>query len=425
MLSWGELRNSAGWPSFCRLRPTQKKFSPPTLERTAKSEDFDMLFGPCNCDPRALSMSRRGLLCAGGAGFVSALIATLVSSSRVARAQALPSKPPEVDRVAVRIVTDNQLIKFIPTEKRKGLTIERNPGGNLSKDAPPSVELIGEWGLSMHAESRRGSEVRNILIDFGYQPQTLLNNMSILKIDLASIDAMVLSHGHYDHFGGMVGFLSANKGKLKKGLPFFVGGEDCFCTRETAAGQYGSLDRKAILDADLSLMIAEGPAVVADHAFTTGKIAQSGFERPLRSSSEKVGIVNGFGCFPEKVSPAKNTGTFILDDFEHEIATNFVLKGKGLVILTSCSHRGVINTIRQAQAASGIQKVHALIGGFHIVPPLDDDYIRQIIAAFKEINPDYLIPGHCAGERFYDLVRAEMPDKVIHSAVGTRFVFEA
>jgi len=78
-------------------------------------------------------------------------------------------------------------------------------------------------------------------------------------------------------------------------------------------------------------------------------------------------------------------------------------------VLTSCSHRGVINTIRQAQAASGIQKVHAIIGGFHIVPPLTDEYIRQVIAAFKEINPDYLIPGHCAGERFYDLVRAELP----------------
>jgi 7,8-dihydropterin-6-yl-methyl-4-(beta-D-ribofuranosyl)aminobenzene 5'-phosphate synthase len=383
-----------------------------------------MLFSPCTCDPGALSMSRRRLLCGGGAGFVSTLIATLVSSSRVARAQAL-SKPAELDRLAVRIVTDNQLIKFIPTEKRNGLTIERNPGGNLSKDAPPSVELVGEWGLSMHAESRRGGEVRNILIDFGYQSQTLLNNMSILKIDPASIDAMVLSHGHYDHFGGMVGFLSAHGGKLKKGVPFFVGGEDCFCTRETAAGQYGSLDRKAILDADLSLMITEGPSVVADHAFTTGKIALSSFETPLRPSREKVGIVNGFGCFPEKVSAAKNTGTFIPDDFEHEIATNFVLKGKGLVILTSCSHRGVINTIRQAQAASGIQKVHALIGGFHIVPPLDDNYIQQIIGAFKEINPDYLIPGHCAGERFYDLVRAEMPDKVIRSAVGTRFVFEA
>lgn len=74
---------------------------------------------------------------------------------------------------------------------------------------------------------------------------------------------------------------------------------------------------------------------------------------------------------------------------------------------------------------SGIEKVHAIVGGFHLVPPLSDDYLRQVIATLKEINLDYLIPGHCSGDKFYDLARNEMGDKVIHSAVGTRFIFEA
>jgi 7,8-dihydropterin-6-yl-methyl-4-(beta-D-ribofuranosyl)aminobenzene 5'-phosphate synthase len=100
-----------------------------------------------------------------------------------------------------------------------------------------------------------------------------------------------------------------------------------------------------------------------------------------------------------------------------------MVKNRGLVVLTSCSHRGVINTVRQAMATSGIDKVHAVIGGFHIVPPLDDAYIHKAIAEFRDIDPDYIMVGHCTGDRFYDLARAELGDKVIHSAVGTRFVF--
>ena len=380
-----------------------------------------MLFGPCNCiaDPSSLSS-----LCAGGAGFVSAMVGAMVAAARTGQARPVGRAIPEVDRLAVRIVTDNVVINFVPNETRGSLAIERR-SGNTAPDAPPRTALQGEWGLAMHAESQIGSEVRHVLVDFGYTPEVLLNNMGVLRLDPSLFDALVLSHGHYDHFGGMVGFLDASKGKLKPKMPFFVGGEDAFCLRKNPGGNFGALDRRAILDAELSLMMADGSAIVADHAFTTGRIAQRSFEKPLLPTKEIVGIFDGFGCFPEKMPPEKNVGDYIPDDFDHEIATNYLVKGKGLVVLTSCSHRGVINAVRQAQEVSGVDKVHAVIGGFHIVPPLGDDYIRDTIAEFKAIEPDFLIPGHCAGDRFYDLARDAMGDKVIHSAVGTRFVFSS
>ena len=256
-----------------------------------------MLFGSCQCGVGSALLSAYGSLCAGGTGFVSAMIGAMAAGARTADAPKLGRTVPEVDRLAVRMVTDNVVIQFVPPETRHGITIERRVGGNTTPDAPPRTALSGEWGLAMHAQSFRGGEERNVLVDFGYTPEVLLNNMSILKIDPATFDALVLSHGHYDHFGGMVGFLAANKNTLQRNLPFYVGGEDAFCIRRNAGGQFGALDRKAIFDAALMLMTSEGPAIVADHAFTTGRIGQTSFEKPLQPSLEIVGIFDGMGCF--------------------------------------------------------------------------------------------------------------------------------
>ena len=377
-----------------------------------------MLFNACNCGA-ALSASA---FCAGGVGFVSAMMTALAAAARTRPARTLRDEVPEVDGVAVRIVTDNLTQLFVPEETRDGLVIERRVRHSYP-DRPPRHVLNAEWGLALHAQSFAAGEERNVLIDFGFTPEVLNNNMAVIGVDPSTFDAMVLSHGHYDHFGGMVGFLQTHGRSLKKDIPFYVGGEDCFCIRRNVEGQFGALDRKAILESGLTLMMASQPALVADHAFTTGRIGQVSFETPLRPTTEIVGIFDGFGCFPEEMPPEKNTGTYIPDDFDHEIATVYNVKGRGLVVLTSCSHRGVINTVRAAIEASGIDKVLAVIGGFHIVPPLDDNYICQAIAEFRDIDPAYIIVGHCTGDRFYDLARAELGDKVIHSAVGTRFVF--
>jgi len=236
----------------------------------------------------------------------------------------------------------------------------------------------------------------------------------------------VLSHGHYDHFGGLVGFLQKHKSRLKPKLPLYVGGEDCFCSRRWTApparGDFGALDRRALRDANLSVTYAEGPSLVADHGFTGGQIGLRSFEKLLSPTAMKIGVEGGVGCETDRLPENERTQSVVPDQFRHEIATAFNLKGKGLVLLTSCSHRGVVNAIKQAQAASGIEKVHALIGGFHLAP-YQDDYVQRTVAALKEINIDYVIPLHCTGEPFYDKARAEMPDKILRSYTGSRFVF--
>jgi 7,8-dihydropterin-6-yl-methyl-4-(beta-D-ribofuranosyl)aminobenzene 5'-phosphate synthase len=136
----------------------------------------------------------------------------------------------------------------------------------------------------------------------------------------------------------------------------------------------------------------------------------------------KIGIEDGIGCYPDKFSPEERSKAIVPDQFQHELATAYNVKGRGLVILSSCSHRGVVNTIKQAQAASGITKVLAIIGGFHLAP-YSEDYVRQTIAALKEMDIDYVIPLHCSGEVFYELAKSEMPTRLLRSYTGTRLAF--
>src|SRR5271168_3417026 len=148
------------------------------------------------------------------------------------------------------------------------------------------------------------------------------------------------------------------------------------------------------------------------------------FEKVLSPSTMKIGRVGNFGCYPEAFDAEEREKGNVPDQFRHEIGTAFNLKGRGLIVLSSCSHRGIVNIVKQAQAVSGVSRVHAIIGGFHLAP-FKDHYVRDVVSEIRRIDPDYVVPMHCSGEPFYEIMKAEMPTKLLRSFTDSRFIFES
>lgn len=341
------------------------------------------------------------------------------------RAVAQPAvSVPTVDRLVMTCVVDNIYDIFAKAGRLDTITVQRAP---LSVQTP----LLAEHGLAYHLESQRGAERREILLDFSLTELNLFNNYRALKLDPLAADALILSHGHRDHYGALPALAASGQGKFKPGMTVYAGGEDTFCRRMvmTPAGPAdgGQLDSPALEARGLKVVLARQPMVVAGHAFTSGQIPRvTDFETPPPSARLVAGPMDS-ACSPTHFGPTKievKPGELVTDLFQGEHATAYHVKNRGLVVITSCGHAGVVNSVRQAQKASGIDKVHAIVGGFHLAPA-PDDVVAKTVAAFKAIAPDYVIPMHCTGINTIMAVHREMPSKLVMPSTGTRVVFGA
>jgi 7,8-dihydropterin-6-yl-methyl-4-(beta-D-ribofuranosyl)aminobenzene 5'-phosphate synthase len=350
-------------------------------------------------------------------------LAALGGLAPARRAAAAALEVPTVDKLAIRVLVDSSYDLFFRPATVNGVSIAPPP-----RAADFRRTLHNEWGLSLWLESQRGSEERTIMLDYGYSQAVLYNNMELIGVDPRKLDALIVSHGHFDHFGGLLGFLDKYRAVLPADVKLYAGGEDNFCHRLNGPAaqltDFGTLDRRELAARKLTPVLADRPVVVAGHAFTTGKIARNSIERVLPNTHVEFGVKNGAGCDTAKYLPAGMDGKVVPDEHIHEHATCFNIRGKGLVVISSCGHVGIVNSVRQAQEVSGIEKVHAIVGGFHL-GPAQADYLKQVVGEIRKLKPDVLIPMHCSGLNFVQEARAQMPDNVLVTTTGSRIAFAA
>ncbi len=331
-----------------------------------------------------------------------------------------PFHAPVVDHLAVRVVVDSHYERFLPREEHPHVAIEHVgaiPGRQMTT-------LAGEWGLSLHLASSSGGERAEHLLDFGYTPEILNRNVDLLDIDPARLDGLILSHGHRDHYGGLDGFVNRHRNAMRGDLALFVGAEEAFHVRWVPGGLpaedggrpemvcWGAPDRISLTAQSVAPVCCPAPQALGG-AFTTGHIARGSFERVTGGSMLEA---------PDHFTEEERRGKLIPDSHPEEHATCYLVRGRGLVVISSCGHAGIVNSVRTAMAVAGTDRLHAVIGGFHLTAS-KPDYIAHTIDALETMNPDVVVPMHCTGTRFIEAMRRRMPDRLVASNLGSRFVF--
>ena len=299
----------------------------------------------------------------------------------------------EVDKITIQTLQDN----YIDISALDNNAV-------VTRAMQLKTSILAEHGFSAIVRTMKGDMMRSMLFDFGFSEGGAAMNALTLGIDMQSVEAAALSHGHIDHFGGMEK-LTALIGR--KDIPLVVH-PAVFRTHRFLKFQNTCTDlpeftREKAQTAGFKVIETTNPYPLLD-----GDVLFLG-EIPRRNDFEKG--------FP--MAFFKENGFDKLDPTEDDTSIVMNLKGKGLVIISGCAHSGIINTIQHAIEVTGVSQVYLIMGGFHLSGTLFEPLINQTTEELKKFNPTFVIPTHCTGHKAILNIEKEMPTQFILNMSGT------
>jgi 7,8-dihydropterin-6-yl-methyl-4-(beta-D-ribofuranosyl)aminobenzene 5'-phosphate synthase len=318
-----------------------------------------------------------------------------------------------VDRARVTIVVDNVTDPLLPDQEAvtrvnwpKALrqSAPRLPAGLAAGGTVPDA-LVAEPGFSALVRVEKNGRERTLLFDTGVSPTGAVQNMRRLGLSLQDVEAIVLSHGHWDHVTGMEG-VAKSLGRAR--LPVLIHPEFWSRRRISFPGldpaELPSTSRSALEGAGFEVVEERRPSFLLDGSvLITGEVD--------RTTDFETGF-HGHEAFRDG---GWQPDPLILDDQ----ALVLRLPERGLVVLSGCGHAGIVNTVRYARRLTGEQAIAAVIGGFHLSGPMFEPIIEPTVRAFDELAPSLLVPAHCTGWKAVHRLAARFPAAFVQAAVGT------